>query len=488
MTKRTIGIDVNVHDVRAVQLNRTGNGIEVEKVFCAPARRSTDSPRDILLSLIMEHGFDPEAKIAVALPPHFVFYRDIRLAPQDLDRLRQGETTVLDNTFPVPSERLLPQICTERVAGPDEHFILLAATDRESLEARLNLFHEAQLFPRYVDAEPMAIYTAVAINFEQATHDDTIIVHLDDRHLVLTIIRAGDIQLVRNTPLQWDELVDRKIMEQRIAQLISREARISWQKAFGNALDPATMIYLACTYQYSDDLRRGIEQQSGCSAVIVDPFAQLPLPMGQACSQEAALALGLALRGLDPEQTTGVNFLGSTNDGPPAALRLRREWGISAILAGALAVLWLLGLFVQAAYLEAGYNKINKQIQAEYAAACPEAPKAVKPVAQLQQKLDILQQDYNQLSLLTGSQSQCLWILHQIGSTKPTAGELAVTDLLISPQSVRIKGACDSFEHMYQWESELKNVDGFFDVRIEEPRQADGLIRFSLLFDLVQES
>ena len=64
---RSIGIDMGSSYVCAVQVARTQEHFEVEKVFCAKTRRSTDSRPQILRSLTEQQGFYNLADVAVSV-------------------------------------------------------------------------------------------------------------------------------------------------------------------------------------------------------------------------------------------------------------------------------------------------------------------------------------------------------------------------------------------------------------------------------------
>ncbi len=70
-------------------------------------------------------------------------------------------------------------------------------------------------------------------------------------------------------------------------------------------------------------------------------------------------------------------------------LNLRKELITCAALVGAIAVFWLLGLFVRLSILEANYARIKNQIRDVFQTALPQEKNIVNPLVQLEQKLAI---------------------------------------------------------------------------------------------------
>lgn len=487
-TKRTIGIDVSTHYVRAVQLMHKGQTLYREKVFHAPTRRSTDSIEEILRSLCREHGFDANADIAVALPHHSVFYRDLRITTEYLEQIRQGETTPLENCFPIASAQTIIQLCSERTLEEGQHFVLLAATGHGPLQQRLNLFTKAERTPRLVDTELSAVQAAVTAGYPESQVGKNIIAYLDDTHLGLSIIEDGQPLLIRNTPLQWKSTGENETDELHVAKHIAAEVQLTWQKAYECELNHHCTLYMGCGFVWSENVQQYIEQRTTCSPVFVDPNNGIDYAPGPKPPSDLILAQGLALRLLCPTQVNRLNFWGTEPVTGVDSSRSRRDLLTLASLGAGVVLVWLIGLFIQLGYLEHSYSQANKQIRTAFTEILPAEP-MVNPVVQLQQHLDQVRQDYEQLRLMTHGTRNPLSIFQNLATIQSETHPVTITDLLISSDTLRITGSCSTFDQMYQWRQQLTTIPGW--ERISgEPRRDDsnGQVQFTLIIDTSQES
>jgi hypothetical protein len=489
MGKRAIGIDVSTHHVRAVQMVREGEQLHVEKVFCAPTRRSTDSSHDLIHSLWHQRGFDPKAEVAAALPHHCVFYRDLRLNAEDLDRLHQGGGETLEHHFPIASGHILTHICTERLLEDDRYLVLLAATEHRSLEERTQLFAHCDSSPQLLDVELCAVQASVWANYPESRLGSNMVAYLDETHLALGILEDGLPLLIRNTPLQLKTNLENDQDESWVANLVAQEARLTWQKSHGHELERDITIYLCYGSTFSDALRQEIERQAACTVEIVDPSARVAYLPGQSKDVDLALAQGLAIRALTPKQTAGVNFLASKQSRGMDALDLRQELRTVGGLVAGLLVAWLIAFLAHYFALEHRYTEAKEAIDAAFKQYLPNIP-VVQPAAQLEQTFGETLDEYQQLVRMTGEHQDPLRILQNLGDSKPAQSDAVITDLLITSDTIRVTGSCGTFEQAHQWQVQMESIPGWERTRLQDPRREgpNGRVRFTLLIDTAKEA
>ncbi len=489
MGKRAIGIDVSTHHVRAVQMVREGEQLHVERVFCAPTRRSTDSSHDLIHSLWHQQGFDPKAEVATALPHHCVFYRDLRLNTKDLDQLHQGGISTLEHHFPIAPGQILTHICTERLLDEDKYLVLLTATERKAIEERAVLFAHCDSTPQLLDVELCAIQASVWANYPESRLGNNMIAYLDETHLALGILKDGQPLMIRNTPLQLKTALGDDQDRLRIAHLVAQEARLTWQKAHGHDLEQDITIYLCYGSTFSDSLRQQIENHAACSVETIDPSARVTFHPGQDPEADLTLAQGLAIRVLTPKQTSGVNFLASQQKLGLDDVDFRRELRTVGGLVAAIVLAWFIGFLAHYFVLEHQYQKARDAIKTTFKEYLPTVP-VVQPIAQLQQTFEETLGEYQQLCRMTGEYQDPLRILHNLGDSKPTQGDVVITDLLITSDTIRVTGSCGSFEQAHQWQVQMETTPGWDNISLLDPRREgpNGRVRFTLLIDMAQES
>lgn len=493
MVKRCIGIDIGPSHLCAVQISRTGEKFCVEKVFGTQTRRSEDSQSEILRSLTGRFGFDRHADVAISMPNDAVFFKNLETDFASLGQLRTGNFSLLEHNFPIQPDEIVGQVCSYRRLPESENWsVLAAAVTRASLYETLKTLAGAKMHPRLVDTPIFAIHAAVVVNHPEIMTGRAIIAYIDESHLVLAVTGDGDILLVRNIPIVAASDNGSSSPEGRIAAILAREAHISWQRIFGTDIAQEIKIYLV-TAEDCEYLQPLIEEILHCQATIVDPYARVEAAADCLVWEEPSVARkadfpvcvaeGLALRVLAAEQTKGLNFLQPRIADIGPKLNLKKELVTCAALVGAIAVFWLLGLFVRLSYLEADYAQIKDEIEEVFQAVLPDEKNIVNPLVQLEQKLASFRKDYQLFASFYPAALGPLEVLRSISITIPPQANLKVDDLLIGADTVSVKGTSDSFESVYQWQRLLCNVNGFRSVDVQnvqkEPRS--GTVNFTIV-------
>ena len=153
----------------------------------------------------------------------------------------------------------------------------------------------------------------------------------------------------------------------------------------------------------------------------------------------------------------------------------------------AIAVVSLLGLFVRLSYLERKYAHIKNEITQVFQAALPQETNIVSPLKQLEQELQSLRKDYQLFAPFSPTDSRPLEVLRSITVSTPSQGNVKIDDLLITTESVRLNGTCDSFESVYQWQRLLQEIPGFalVDVQYAQKEPKSGAVHFTMVVSSV---
>ncbi len=503
MVKRCIGIDIGSSCLRAVQVARTGEHFNIEKVFSIQTRRESDSPPEILRSLRSKYGFDRRADVSISMPNDAVFYRNFETDVTGLEQIcglnkrdpklkkecASGENTqsVLEHNFPIESDEIVSQVCSYRQASGDKYSVLAAAVKRASLHERMNILAEAKIHPNRVEAAIFAIHSAIAVDHPEIMTGQAIIAYMDESYLTLAVTENNSILIVRNIPIVSNSDSNVDSAQEQIAEVLSQEVKITWQKVFGRAIQKDTKIYLVSRDNFSNELEAAIEEILPCQTTIVDSFKKVECSAQGDGDTEITLAKGLALRALVPDRTAGINFRQADTANAKPTLDRKKEFITFAILLAAIAVVSLLGLFVRLSYLERKYAHIKNEITQVFKAALPEEKNIVSPLAQLEQELQSLRKDYRLFAPLAPTDSRPLEVLRCITLNRPSQGNVKIVDLLITTESVRLNGTCDSFESVYQWQRLLQEIPGFalVDVQDVQKEPKSGAVHFTIVVSSV---
>jgi Tfp pilus assembly protein PilN len=153
----------------------------------------------------------------------------------------------------------------------------------------------------------------------------------------------------------------------------------------------------------------------------------------------------------------------------------------------AIVVVLLLGLFVRLTHLERKYAHIKNEITQVFQAALPEEKNIVSPLAQLEQELQSLRENYRLFAPFSPTDLRPLEVLRSITVNTPSQGNVKIDDLLVTTESVRLNGTCDSFESVYQWQRLLREIPGFalVDVQDVQKEPKSGAVHFTIVVSSV---
>jgi len=490
MIKRCIGIDIGFSYLRAVQIVRTEDELCIEKLFSAQTRRSKDSPQEILRSLTNKHGFDRRADVAVSMPHEAVFYRNLETDFAGLEQIRRLPKSALENNIPIQIDEIVAQECSRRELPNEKYSVLTAAVSKKSLRERLNILAGAKIQPNLVEAAIFAIHSTIATNHPEIMTGKAIIAYIDDSYLTLAVTENNNILIVRNIPIVSLAENNIDLAQEQVAEILLREAQATWQKVFGGDIEQETNIYLATGGDVSVDSTAAIMDNLRCQAVIVEPYARvkcLPEHNGNAA---ICVAEGLALRALAPDKTAGINFLKADNADTKPTLDLRKEIIICTALVAAIVIVSFVGLFVRLLRLEAKYGNIKNETREIFQRTLPEETHIVNPLVQLEQKLESFRKDYQVFASFLPTNLSPPKVLHAITTNTPSEKNIRINDLLITTESVRLQGTCDSFDSVYQWQQLLQKIPGFtlVDVRDVQKDPGNNAVQFTVLISLDRSS
>ncbi len=470
MAKRAIGLDITSHSIRAVQLVKKSDQLHIEKVFVAPTRRDSDVPADIIRRLTSHLGFDWRANIAVSMDHRAVFFKEFKLSTERLEQLDTEDATLLNNSFPIAPEDAVVQVCSIEELAQDEHMILVAATSKSVLEERLSTLEQVHITPQLVETDVFALRAAILVNHPSIAFGRSLIIHVDQTHLCLAVLADGKVLVVRNTPLTpmgCDETEGDP--QARLAALISHEAQITWQKLYNCAPDQTNQIVLATGCHPIEELTEHLEKQIGCPVQQADPCQHVLINKKKVqCHPSMLVAEGLALRVLAPQQTTGVDFLQHRHATSRLEVNVKKEASVCGSLVLGIVIIWIIGMVTELSSLKDTYTQVKAQINQTFEQAMPQQ-RNVDPVAQLQQGIETLRKDKERLGLRGMASINPLTVLQYISITQPPKTDITVKEVFIGTHAITLTAACKDFGIPYQWKDKLEAIDGFAEVKINNP-------------------
>jgi len=482
MAKRCIGIDISSSHLHAVQLTSSAGRFRVEKTFTAPTRRKSDFTAESLKTLVSKHGFDRRTPVAISTGHNEVFFRNIKKNLVLDNRSKPDLNPTAETDFPIASRDIITADCPNRGSAGNENSLLVTATSRKSLESRLGHLEKAKIRCCLIDAPIFALLTAVMTNHPQLTTGQAVIIYTDCSHIILAVTSDKNILLARNLPLFANPSQDDIHSTEKLTQNLLHEIEISWRAAFHKKIPENTNIVLAGSISKKPDLISSLRQSLNCQISTVDLSAKVTSSAASGPLPEFAVAQGLALRALAPNDTVGVNFIKAVEKSTTKNISYKKQFILSISLLAALTGAYLTGIFITKANLENKYVNIKNQIRQVFIQTLPDqSANIVDELAQMDQSLQSLHKEYARLEPFAGTTPDPLAVLHSITANTPDNLNIKIDSISIGASTANITAVCSSFEDVYEWEKSLKSVRQFSSIQVESPqRQPDSHVKFGI--------
>ncbi len=469
MVKRCIGIDVGFSHLCAVQVLRIGKAFCIERIFETQARRDTDSASQTLRELVSKHGFDRRAAVAISVPNDAVFFRSVGTDAEGLEQVRGADYSIFDHAFPMEADEMVIQPCSYRRVADQEYSILTAAVAKESVRQTRDIVAGARMRPGLIGTTVFSVHSAIALNHPEIRTGVAIIAHMAEPSLTLAVTENNRILAVRHFPITGDPESNGNSGDDDVAEVISREACITWRKLFETEIAQDTRVFLAGAGENAADIRESVEENLHCQTIVVNPYARLLLKHVGRPSVDISVAEGLALKMLVPEHTSGINLLEADAVSAGSATTLKRDLAICLVLVAAIAAVSVIGLFMKRSRLESKYAALRSEIKGTFKSVLPDEMNIVEPVAQVEQRLQSLRKDYAAFGLVSGAGP--LEILNVITGSTPEGMNINLNGIEMTAESVQLTGTTESFGSVTKWQRLLEAVPQFSTVDTGDPER-----------------
>lgn len=216
-----LGLDIGSSAIKAVELKRTGSGVEVlgrPVVVPTPPRSVEDGVivdtaaiTHAVSELIKSGGFHTKNTIASVGGTSSVVVRITevpKMSGKELDEAIQWE---LDRQTPFPIEQTYydyqPVDAPDADPNAQNMEVLIAVAQEDMINTHVSVMNAAKLLPQAIDVEPLAIARALVEISGSAYSDQTVgIVHMGANSTLIMIVRRGLLGFVRTVPTAGNAL------------------------------------------------------------------------------------------------------------------------------------------------------------------------------------------------------------------------------------------------------------------------------------------
>ncbi|MBL8762953.1 MAG: type IV pilus assembly protein PilM [Phycisphaerae bacterium] len=343
------GIELGACEIKAIKLERSGEGVTVLEYVVIPHKLVLSSPevdakeamRVALGELVAQHNLTGSA-VAVSVPGHSAFARFAKLPPVEPKKVPDIVKFEAVQQIPFPIDDV--EWDYQTFANPDspEVEVGIFAITRERVMEKLALWSDVGITPDHLTISPLAAYNAIAFDlaFTEKT-PGTVIVDVGTTSTDLIVAEAGRVW-IRTFPIGGHQFTEALVGAFKLtypkAERLKREAEQSkharhvlqaMRPVFGDLCQDiqrsigyyqslhrdaklTRLIGLGSTFQLPG-LRKFLSQQLQMEVMRPEQFQRATVDDARAEDFKAravnlCVAYGLALQGLDL-QTVSANLM-----------------------------------------------------------------------------------------------------------------------------------------------------------------------------------
>jgi len=490
MIKRSIGIDIDSKEIRAVQIARRGNQFRLEKVYQEKVSPKTDSPSNMLQSLVQKHGFHRRATAAVSLSNQAIFFHIQNPTDTDFNELSASKKIIPKDCFPMAASRVI----IDQSPVPDLHNknnSLITAVLEKSLDQEVALLKNAHLQCELAEAPVYALNTAINSHHPQFARDHGIIIYAGNTHTIVAVTLNQNVIGARNIPHPLTSVKISQNTPPLEPALLLRETELTWRSALNQKIPEKIPVVLTGHYSNQPELQKTFEEKLHCQIIIYDSSQGMNYINHPELPPNLCIAEGLALNALAPQQTHGPNFIKTHKQNNAPTFKLKKHLHLSILLLILIGLMWLGGLTARKITLENKYSKMKNDINSMCRAVLPDQQNLVDELAlaQLDSHLLSTKQNYDLLASYTNQNLTPLELLRLIWAHTPNQIQVQIDNIWIATDndSVHLEAHCNSFSVPDQWRTILIKAPQFSNVEINNlQKRSDKTVNFAMDISLVK--
>jgi Tfp pilus assembly protein PilN len=248
-------------------------------------------------------------------------------------------------------------------------------------------------------------------------------------------------------------------------QVLTREIEMTLRAIFGSHTNTKLSFMVSANSELFDDLSARLSEAMDCEIAALDPFEEIAGAKQNGLNADSVVAAGLALVGAD-RVPGALDFLAVDEPGSDRTVEIRRGLFIAATLVLLIGASLVFRLFYQLHNLEKQHELVKKEIREVFVQTLPEETKIVNEAAQMNEKFNAIQAEYDALAAGFSNRVMPLKILQVISEKIPADQDIRINDMSMSPGSVRLTGIAPSFASMDNLITAFRRVSAFKSIEV----------------------
>jgi type II secretory pathway component PulL len=495
--KRAIGIDINKKHISLVQLCNKGGKYFCEKNYVqdisdssSVMENSPDEVQKVIKKIIDEKGFDTKALAIISMPFGRVFFHNYKTelsTDRDIEQLIKFE---LEDDFPIPFDDIITDIYGCRILKKQEREFLIAAVSRSKLHDWTQAISEAGLNCTIVTSDVCALSSFTTLNRKANDDVSSMIIYAGDGEIITAVIQNHSTIFARH--------ID-NIETQDMINTLKRDISLTLKAVFDSPVTAPSKILLCGSPELVHKLYDELSNETNFEVQISNPFTGIRdsglVPRDSGVGSRTAelkarvtsddyrliIALGLALIGMDNESRM-LNFLACDKAGTREKTKTKRNAIVFAFLLLALAAMFLVNLFTRLRSLENENRSLGQEIRQIFVQTFPDEKKIVNELAQMNEKYDVMEQEYHAIASEILDRVPILEIFEKVSEKITPNQNIRVSSISMTPDSVQLSATAIDFESIDNLVEKLKQISllDTIDIKNLDIDQTNNWVSFNL--------
>jgi len=435
---------------------------------CSAKEISIDNIPPEIKDILVREGFDAKAPVIISMPFGNVFFHNYTTEISTEKYLKKLLKFELEDDFPIPFDDLVTDICGYRDLDGQEREFLVAAVNRSKLQEWVRTIRDAGIDCSIVTADTCALTEITSLKSDSSS----IIIYVDASRVIVAVCEKGLLTFVRH--------IDNNKTDETASEL-KRETILTMKAIYERGILPHPRILLVGSDNLVQRICEELPKVTDSAAAKLNPFDKVQMSPEHKEDNRLIIALGLALAGMDNKNKV-LNFLAADKLDTEEIVKTKQNALIFATLLLAIAVLFIVNLFIQLNSLERENTRLDREVRKVFVHTFPDEKKIVNELAQANEKYDALDQEYRSVASEILDRAPTLEILQEISEKITPNQNIGVSNISMNADSVRFSATAPDLESLDNLVEKFKLVSGFnsIDIGNIDVDPASDRVRFSM--------
>ena len=302
--------------------------------------------------------------------------------------------------------------------------------------------------------------------------DSAILIYVDDFRIIITVSQNSSLIVVRHFE---------NIVKQDMINTLRREISLTLKSISDSVKPLPSKILLFGSPVSTQNLYDELSKDTDFQIEIINPFERINNSTQQKADNRLIIASGLALIGMDTKSQI-LNFLTADKVETEEKTKTKRNVIVFASLLIALVIMFLVNVFVRVSSMEKENQILEQKIRHVFVQTFPNEKRIVNELAQMNEKYNELEKNYNAIASEISDKVPVLKILQEIIGKITPEQNVRVSSVLINPDTTQFSATAADFESVDNLVEKLKQISLFnsIDIKNIDVDPTNGRVRFNL--------